>query len=83
MTNLEGFDAWRGLVEAVAESGDAVTALGRDAPDIDIAEGFHYVLDVLGHQVERSTMRASDRPQFLPGITRDPQALLRQSRHGL
>ncbi len=36
--------------------------------EIDVAEGFHYVLNVLGHQLDRAAMSGSAHPLFLPGV---------------
>ena len=62
-------EAWRQLVAGIAASGDAVAELDGAIPDVDLAEGFRYILHVLGDQLDRTTMRDSSHPLFLPGVT--------------
>lgn len=64
----ESVAAWREILAALDEAGAAVADLAGNAPAIDVAEGFGYVLDVLSDQVERAAMRRSRRPFFVPAI---------------
>jgi hypothetical protein len=65
----ESVAAWRELVDAIGAAGARVAELSTGGADVDVAEGFGYVLAVVGDQLDRAAMRASSRPVFLPGIT--------------
>jgi hypothetical protein len=58
--------AWNDLVDALAAAGRSVGGMGDE---VDVAEGFRYVLNVLGDQLDREALRDSSQPLFLPGIT--------------
>jgi hypothetical protein len=65
--------AWRELLDAVAVAGATV---GEAETEIDAAEGFHYVLDVLGDQLDRAAMSGSAHPVPLEnpsGLVRTPE----------
>lgn len=62
-------EAWGQLIDALAAAGRTVADIGRPGTDIDVAEGFRYVLNVLGDQLDRATLSDSGHPVFLPGIT--------------
>jgi hypothetical protein len=62
----ESIAAWGHLVDALAAAGRSVGGVGDE---VDVAEGFRYVLNVLGDQLDRETLRDSTQPLFLPGIT--------------
>jgi hypothetical protein len=61
--------AWRALVDALGAAGTSVAELAGTVPDVDVAEGFRYVLHVLADQLDRAALRDSRQPLFLPGIT--------------
>jgi uncharacterized protein DUF1214 len=61
-------DAWDELVAALATAGCTAAGIG-DPGDVDVVEGFRYVLNLLGDQLDRSTLRDSGHPVFLPGVT--------------
>ncbi|HEY8527267.1 MAG TPA: DUF1214 domain-containing protein [Acidimicrobiales bacterium] len=67
-------EAWQELLDALAAAGRTVAALDRPAAapggaDVDVAEGYRYVLDLLADQLDRAALRDSGRPLFLPGVT--------------
>jgi hypothetical protein len=63
--------AWSTLVDALGTAGGTVAELAGEAADVDVdvAEGFRYVLHVLADQLDRAALRDSRQPLFLPGIT--------------
>jgi len=61
--------AWDELLRGLRDAGSTVGGLIGTVPDVDVAEGYRYVLDLLADQLGRSALRASDHPLFLPGVT--------------
>ncbi|MFF5260558.1 DUF1214 domain-containing protein [Actinomadura viridis] len=66
---LQSVAAWQELLDSLAEAGGLVAGLAGEAPDIDVAEGFGYVLTALADQFDRSALRGSRSPVFLPAVT--------------
>jgi hypothetical protein len=62
---------WQELVEALVAAGGTVTEITRvrDFEDIDVLEGYRYILAVLAEQLDRMALRGSAHPLFLPGVT--------------
>ena len=64
----ESIRAWAELVDSLAAAGHTVAGVpGGD--EVDLAEGYRYVLNVLGDQLDRAALRDSSQPLFLPGVT--------------
>lgn len=61
--------AWQGLLDGLAQAGRTVERLEGRVPPIDIAEGYRYVLHLLADQLDRSALRASNHPLFLPAVS--------------
>lgn len=61
--------AWHELVAALDAAGATVAQLAGDGHEVDVAEGFRYVLHVLSDQLDRAALRDTAHPLFLPGVT--------------